>query len=148
LGLLIKLGALAAAFSFSPDARLLFTTIGVSPLAWAPYFVWYLLALLLNSFNEELIYRAYAIENTKGIFGLSAWGNVLAASLVFSLMHFLIESPDWLHFLYRLGFGIVAGLHNQSELVANIAVLSLTATAIVFHQRFRVNCHLEGKPSG
>jgi membrane protease YdiL (CAAX protease family) len=178
-GLVLKLAALAAAFSFSPDAHLLFTTIGVTPLAWAPYFVWYLLLLLLNSFNEELIYRAYAIENTRSIFGPSAWGNVLAASLVFSLMHFLIEAPDWLHFLYRLGFGIVAGLlyigrrnilliiglhtgwnfvalsfsdadwqmgglvrvsglRNQSELIANIVVLSLTTVAILNRQRFRV----------
>ncbi|OFZ56008.1 MAG: hypothetical protein A2428_08650 [Bdellovibrionales bacterium RIFOXYC1_FULL_54_43] len=79
---------------------------------WALLFCWYLALLVLNSINEELVYRAYPIGtlvDNKTTHRL-AFLLIIAAALLFSLMHFVIEEPSLWRFLYRLAFGGLTGL--------------------------------------
>jgi membrane protease YdiL (CAAX protease family) len=81
----------------------------VSFWAWAPFFGWFLIALVLNSFNEELVYRAYPLEHL-GAASAHPEIVVICAAAFFSAMHFLIEDPDPSRFIYRLLFGILVGM--------------------------------------
>ena len=77
-------------------------------LVWLPFLAWFLFTLILNSFNEELIYRAYPFENLQK--GLAPILIVILSAAVFSGMHFVIEPPSLSRFLYRFFFGTLAGL--------------------------------------
>ncbi len=82
-------------------------------LPWWGFFAWYLFLLVLNSLNEELVYRAFPIRNLLSFQERNtylAYGVVTATALTFSLMHFLLEAPDFGRFLYRFAFGLLTGL--------------------------------------
>jgi len=72
-----------------------------------PYFSWFLITLVLGSFSEEVVYRAYPLENTKEL--VSPIVLVFVFAIIFSSMHFIIEKPNLLRFLYRLSFGTLTG---------------------------------------
>src|SRR5579859_1539426 len=58
-GAVVKLAALSAAVAVSRPARIMPVAAPAGFSAWLPYYSWYLFTLLLNSFDEELVYRAY-----------------------------------------------------------------------------------------
>lgn len=109
-GFAIKVTALLVSYLLSPLASFSVTIAGIDTLTWAPYFLWYAALLLLNSFNEEFVYRAYPLENWRGVLKCPDSILVILAAVIFSLMHFLIEPPEVFHFLYRLAFGVLAGI--------------------------------------
>lgn len=97
-----------AAFTLSPNAVSV-PTLGTFSLQEAlPYFLWFFAALLLNSLNEELVFRVFPLTHLQSVFA-SPKILVWLTAIAFSLMHFLVEPPDFYHFLYRLGFGLLAG---------------------------------------
>lgn len=71
------------------------------------FFGIFLFFLILNSLNEEFIYRAYPIENLRN--KLTSTLVVLLSAAFFSGMHFVIETPKLSLFLYRFFFGTLAG---------------------------------------
>ncbi len=101
---------IAAFFSESGSSTLRWELNSFSLVEWAPYFFVFLVTLFLNSFNEELAYRSFPIQNLSPKTELSKQILVWITAIVFSAMHFLIEPVDGLQFLYRLAFGLIAGL--------------------------------------
>lgn len=109
-GVIVKLAALSAAVAVSRQARIMPVAAPAGISLWLPYYAWYLFTLLLNSIDEELVYRAYPIAALKGEPRLPVGAVIVAAAAIFSAMHFLIEPPDAMRFLYRFAFGIATGL--------------------------------------
>ena len=107
IAIFIKSLATAGAGLYSPETQVSLSVPTSDLLLWAPYLAWFIFTLLLNSFNEELIYRSYAYENLKE--KLSPILIVVLSAAVFSGMHFAIEEPSLGRFLYRLFFGTLAG---------------------------------------
>jgi len=105
----VKLGAISAAVACSPASKITPVPAPAGMYLWLPYFAWYLFALLLNSFSEELVYRAYPISALRSDERLPI-GTIVGAAVLFSLMHFLIEPPDALRFFHRFFFGVATGL--------------------------------------
>jgi membrane protease YdiL (CAAX protease family) len=118
LGFFLKIIATTFAFFISTNAKIQFAFTGIE-ITWPIYFLWFAIALALNSLNEELIYRAYPINNLIQFNKINPYLLVLFTAIVFSLMHFLIEQPDLGKFAYRTAFGLLAGmlyLKNRSTM--------------------------------
>jgi len=109
IGFLLKLFATGCAFSLSPQADY-HSALGSADSSWMLCFLWFWIALILNSLNEELIYRAYPIKKLTSLKGISPLVVVVLAAIIFSIMHFLIEEPDLSLFAYRTAFGLFAGV--------------------------------------
>lgn len=107
IAVFIKSAASIAAALYSPETQVSLALPTNDLILWFPYLVWFIFTLLLNSFNEELIYRAYAFENLQSKLGPLLI--VILSAAVFSGMHFAIEEPSLMRFLYRLFFGTLAG---------------------------------------
>lgn len=69
-------------------------------------FLFFLFMLTLNSFKEELLYRSYPLENIGGE-SMSAWTTILIASVIFSVVHLVLEPFTWAAFVYRFLFGVL-----------------------------------------
>lgn len=110
IGAGIKVVALLAAIMFSSAYQMSWAPKEVSFIAWLPYGLWYFLTLFLNSSNEELVYRAYPIATLTRTTRVSRLILVLGTAALFSAMHFLIEEPEALRFLYRFAFGLLTGI--------------------------------------
>ena len=100
----------------------------VDALTWMGYYLFFLFMLTLNSFKEELLFRSYPIENLKekttGI-----WTIILSASIIFSIVHHMLEPFTWTAFISRFLFGVftcqvyivtrslwpIIGIHNGSN---------------------------------
>lgn len=133
-GIVLKLLATVAAFLCSPDSQISVALSENDLASWTPYFGWFLFTLHLNSFNEELIYRAYPFENLRGKLGPTAI--IVLSAAVFSGMHFVIEAPSVERFLYRFFFGTLAGFvylrhHSLASIVGlhtgwNLVALSVS----------------------
>jgi membrane protease YdiL (CAAX protease family) len=109
VGLIVKLIATVGAYFYSTSPVVDLALTGITLGEWVPYFLWFLVTLFLNSFNEELAYRSFPLGNTltEGFFKhFLVW--TIAA--FFSVMHFIVEPPEVGSFFYRLTFGLFAGL--------------------------------------
>lgn len=106
-GAMLKGLATAAWLIHSPEITLSFSTVSATFVEWAPYWLWFVFALVLNSLSEELVFRAFPLENLRTVF--SPTTIVIVSGLLFAGMHLAIEEPDIWSFLYRLSFGILAG---------------------------------------
>lgn len=110
VGISLKLISTVGTFFLSPSATLDFPLGSVDFTSWLPFFAWFLLALNLNSLNEELIYRAFPLSKMTKNKPLHVFAVIVASALLFSVVHFLLESPDLGRFVYRMAFGILVGL--------------------------------------
>lgn len=107
VGTALKILAIAGMYLSNHDISFARSFAGVSVWTWFPYFFWFLFGLVLNSFSEELVFRAFPVVNLRSY--ISPTLVIIASAILFSGMHFAIEPPDFWHFAYRLAFGIFAG---------------------------------------
>ncbi len=107
IAIFIKSVATVVAALYSSEAQVFLSVPTKDLLLWLPYLAWFIFTLLLNSFNEEIIYRSYAFENLRE--KLSPTIMIILSAAVFSGMHFAIEEPSLERFLYRFFFGTLAG---------------------------------------
>ena len=94
------------------------------------YVIFFLFMLTLNSLKEELLFRSYPLENI-GEASTSTWATILIASVIFSLVHLVLEPFTWTAFISRFLFGVftcqvylatrsiwpIVGIHNGSNWV-------------------------------
>jgi len=111
-GFTIKLLAYGANILFAKDFTLIWAVpSNVPTIEIAGYYVYYLIFLLtLNSFIEELVYRAFPLENIySDKTTISPIFIVIAVGLLFALVHHILEPFTWTVFISRFLFGVLAG---------------------------------------
>lgn len=106
LGLFLKGLSLFVSTVISP-ASFEFALKHVTFMEWLPYFMWFLFTLVLNSVNEEIVYRLFPVQNLPQFRPIMV---VLSFAAIFSTMHFVVEPPETKMFFYRFFFGTFVGL--------------------------------------
>lgn len=118
-----------------------------SPLYALGIFALLIVGLLLNSYIEELVFRAYPIEQLTQS-ALNAAVIILASALLFSMVHHIIEPFNGQAFLMRFLVGVIFGqlylLTGSIWLLIGIHT-GANAAALVFTGRWRIGgvFHLE-----
>jgi membrane protease YdiL (CAAX protease family) len=119
VGFFLKVLSTSFTYVLSPGSTLNLVDRGTdfSISVWCICFLWFLFTLVLNSFSEELVYRAFPLSNISFRHASGEFITVVATAVLFSMAHFIIEPPDLSRFLYRVAFGLLAGflfLKNRS----------------------------------
>jgi membrane protease YdiL (CAAX protease family) len=110
-GLLIGLIYISIIFLKAPVANVTYAVSeNTSLFELADYYIFFFIFLLtLNSLKEELVYRAYPLEqlmNNKNILPYV----IIVAALLFSLFHHFLEPFTWGAFVNRFLVGILTGI--------------------------------------
>jgi len=104
---IIYLGYIGSASDFSINWSV---PGNIGPGEMIAYYVYYLIFLLtLNSLTEEVVYRAFPLENLwdkKSNYFLT----VLLVAILFAAVHHLLEPFSWSVFTTRVLFGTLAGI--------------------------------------
>ena len=79
----------------------------VSVLSIVSYYSFFLVMLFLNSLKEEVLFRSYVIE-TFGEYQKGKWLVIVISSILFSVIHLVLEPPTLHSFIYRFLFGVFA----------------------------------------
>jgi len=118
-----------------------------APLYALGVFAMLIVGLLLNSYIEELVFRAYPIEQLTDT-SISAALIILASALLFSLIHHIIEPFNAQVFLLRFLVGVIFGelyvLSDSIWLLIGVHT-GVNAAALIFTGQWRIGgvFHLE-----